>query len=237
MATPSPPGLDHYNQRAAALGLRTGRDMPLRFVLPDALDMSYERRVFERGEVVTRADNWHDAYNAEVWLEFPQSKATLNRRHIEALATEQPGRRGRVRDRLTQFDECGVVITGLPECLWQALCDHRWREVFVDHRLLLMAQVRFYYFGHATRDALRTPFFGLCGKALWLGGEFADASALDEALNRRLTSADLRAPWQPLPLLGIPGLVPDSDDPAYYDDPRQFRPARRMSAGSPPGNR
>ena len=237
MTEPSPPALEHYNQRASALGIRTGSGLPLRFVLPDTLELGYERRAFERGEVVTRADNWHDAFNAEVWLEFPRSKSLLNRLHVEALAAEQPGRRGRTRDRLTQFDECGVLITGLPEFLWQALCAHRWTEVFVAHRSLLVEKVRFHYVGHATRDALRAPFFGLCGKALWLDGEFADACALDEALNRRLASADLRNPWPPLPLLGIPGVVADNEDPAYYDDHRQFRPARRMGAGSPPGNR
>jgi hypothetical protein len=36
--------------------------------------------------------------------------------------------------------------------------------------------------------------------------------------------------FQPLPLLGIPGVTPDSEDPAYYDDTWQFRPGRRGAA-------
>ena len=32
---------------------------------------------------------------------------------------------------------------------------------------------------------------------------------------------------QPLPLLGIPGLTPESEDPAFYEDTWQFRPGRR----------
>lgn len=242
--TERPPGLTHYNERAAGLGLVAGSGAPLSFVPPDDLDLSYEKRVFERGEVVTRPDNWHDAYNAEVWLEFPLSKAALNHRHLQAMADERPGQRGRVRDRITQFDECGVVITGLREELWQALCAHRWRTVFVDHRRELIDSVKFHYFGHATRDTLRAPFFGVCGKAMWLGGldgGFTDQHRLDHALCRRLTSADFMTPWQPLPLLGIPGVTAASEDPAYYDDERQFRPVRAllttMPAGSPPGNR
>ena len=33
--------------------------------------------------------------------------------------------------------------------------------------------------------------------------------------------------WRPLPLLGIPGATAENENPAYYDDVRQFRPARR----------
>jgi hypothetical protein len=33
--------------------------------------------------------------------------------------------------------------------------------------------------------------------------------------------------FQPLPILGIPGVVPENADPAYYDDAWQFRPGRR----------
>jgi hypothetical protein len=212
----------------------TSQGAPLRFVPPDDEPLPYERRVFERGEVITRPDSWHDAYNALVWLEYPLSKATLNRRHVEAMAHELGAQRGRIRDRLTQFDECGIVITGLRESLWEALCAHRWREVFVEHRAELRAHVRFHIFGHASRDLLRAPFVGLCGKALWLEERFSevdvDQTTLDCALNRRLTRADfsetLQQPWQPLPLLGIPGITPESESPTYYDDERQFRPAR-----------
>jgi hypothetical protein len=33
--------------------------------------------------------------------------------------------------------------------------------------------------------------------------------------------------FQPLPLLGIPGVVAESEAPSYYDDVRQFRPKTR----------
>lgn len=237
----SPPALAELNDRARALGLITGSGAPLRFVVPDDLDLGYEVRAFECGEVVTRPDNWHDAFNAQVWLEFPHSKAALNRHHVEAMADEPAGRRGRLRDRITQFDECGIVITGLRSELWQALCAHQWQVVFVEHRAEVLVTAHFHTFGHATRDAMRAPFFGLCGKALWLEDEIPDHAALDLALCRRLTSADFNTPWQPLPVLGIPGVISASEDPAYYGDERQFRPLRRllttMPAGSPPGNR
>lgn len=239
-----PPDLSHYNALATARGLVTGGGKPLRFVLPDACQegtvpnaephLGYEERTFHSGEVVTRPGNWHDAYNAEVWLEFPQAKAALNRQHVEALieqrAASKSGRsqRGRVRDRLTQFDECGVILAGMPSFLWEALCAHRWRTVFIDHRETLLESTRFVVFGHASRDALRAPFIGLCGKAIRL--DATEWPAIDEELAHRLApghlgaSADFCQPWPALPLLGIPGMTPDNEYPAYYDDGRQFRP-------------
>ncbi|HLO65211.1 MAG TPA: DUF3025 domain-containing protein, partial [Azonexus sp.] len=35
--------------------------------------------------------------------------------------------------------------------------------------------------------------------------------------------------FQPLPLLGIPGVTPENENPAYYDDTWQFRPGRRAA--------
>ena len=231
----SPPSIDSFNAAAQARAFCTGSGAPLRFVLPDTDTLGYERRAFERGEVVTRHDNWHDAYNAQVWLEFPRAKAALNRRHVEAMRdvlASGETRRGRVRDRLTQFDECGVVVAGMSATLWQQLEQHRWREVFVEARAELLASTRFVIFGHASRDSLRAPFFGVCGKAMWLdvpADKRDDDARIDEALARRLASVYSGERWQPLPLLGIPGLFAANEDPAYYDDVRQFRPRRKSA--------
>jgi hypothetical protein len=223
---------------AAARQLVTGSGAPLRFVLPDDSPLGYEERAWRYGEIETRPDNWHDAYNAEVWLDYPQAKAAINRRHFAALQdarAQGQTARGTIRDRLTQFDECGVIIVGIPDHLWQALCAHRWREVFVDHRAELIASTRFLIFGHASRDSLRAPFIGLCGKAMRLDAPGDDLAAVDAELERRLASpekgipfghTDFRERFPVLPLLGIPGLTPDNEDPAYYDDTRQFRPPR-----------
>ena len=234
LANAVPPSLDQFNQRAREQRLVTGSGSALRFVAPDDSPEGYEIRAYQRGEIITRPGNWHDAFNADVWLEWPQTKAALNRRHVDALHEQQSAgdqARGRVRDRLTQFDECGVVVVGMPADLWQALCAHRWHEVFVTRRTELLATTRFVIFGHASRDVLRAPHFGVCGKALLLElAADSDATSLDAALACRAASADFSSPLQPLPLLGIPGLNPANEDPAYYADTRQFRPARTMPA-------
>ncbi len=242
-------GLPGLNHRARERGLTTGNGAPLSFVLPPADDAGYEERAWLNGEVATRPDNRHDVFNALIWLAFPRSKAALNQRHYAALleSRRQDNKaRGSLRDALTQFDECGVVMAGTSPGLWVALREHRWREVFVERRTELLCSTRFLVFGHASHDLLAAPFVGLCGKALfieveaaWLGMPASEALAeLDVRLAALFDSREFSPrDWQPLPLLGIPGATPDNERPDYYDDTRQFRPARTMRPGSSPGNR
>lgn len=243
------PELAGLDRLARASGLTTGNGAPLSFVPPPSDDLGYEERVWLSGEVATRPDNRHDFFNALIWLAFPRSKAALNRRHYAALlASRQQGStvRGTLRDALTQFDECGVVMAGTSPGLWEALRAHRWRELFVERREELVRSTRFLLFGHASHDLLAAPFVGLCGKALFIEVE---AAWLDLPASGQLAELDARLAdlfdsrefsprdWQPLPLLGIPGATVDNERPEYYEDARQFRPARTMRPGSSPGNR
>ncbi len=243
------PDLDTLNAAATTRDIRTGNGAPLCFIVPPDDDEAYEERAWRCGEVATRADNRHDLFNALIWLAFPRSKAMMNRRHCEALLAARAAgdvARGALRDALTQFDECGVIVAGTAPDLWQGLRDHRWRNVFVERRAELLRTTRFIVFGHASHDALGAPFVGLCGKTLFVEVDAAwltlpPGQALDQ-LDARLaevfeTGSFAPRDWQSLPLLGIPGATAENEDGAYYDDERQFRPARRMRAGSSPGNR
>lgn len=228
------PELATLNRWAAARGIVSGGGTPICFDAAPPGAGGYEEQIFACGRVPTRRDNWHDLFNALVWLEFPLAKAALNRRHVAALRAAADTRRGPLRDALTQFDECGVIVLGRDASLWQALCAHRWREVFVARRDELLASTRFLVFGHASHDALRAPFVGLCGKAVFLE---LDATAPTAAIDRQLAdwvAAVELAPreLQPLPLLGIPGATAENEDPAYYDDGRQFRPPRAQPTAS-----
>lgn len=243
------PGLAGLNCLACERGLSTGNGAPLSFVPPPSDDLGYEERAWLSGEVATRPDNRHDFFNALIWLAFPRSKAALNRRHHAALLESRrlgSAARGALRDALTQFDECGVVMAGTSPELWVALRAHRWRELFVQRREELMHSTRFLVFGHASHDLLAAPFVGLCGKALfievetaWLDLPASEALAeLDARLADLFDSRDFSPrDWQPLPLLGIPGATAENERADYYDDARQFRPARTMRPGSSPGNR
>ncbi len=218
--------------------VRSGQGAPVRFVPPGKADIAYEHAVFDAGEVATRPENWHDFFNALVWASFPRAKAALNARHMHELALARAmGRkaRGAVRDALTQFDECGMVVMGAAPELLDGLAHHAWSEVFWQSRAHLLARTRFILFGHATYDQLRAPFPGLCAKVLYLSvpdrvihAPVADQVALVDAwLAHTLGNRDASLSPQtfaPLPLLGIPGVVIDNARRDYYADVAQFRP-------------
>ena len=233
------------NALAAERRIVSGGGAPVRFVVPGASGMSYEERAYWLGEVETRPGNWHDGFNALTWLSYPLTKAALNARHHHALDQNHRstgGRRGPLRDALTQFDECGVAVVSSELELWEDIRAHRWKEVFWTKREGIRRSLRVFVFGHASFDMLRTPRLGLCGKALFL---HVDAAWLAQSLpaqradvDRRMAqrfSGDLQTyarprDFHPLPLLGIPGATPDNELPAYYEDPRQFRPLRLLQS-------
>lgn len=213
---------------------------PIRFVTSEHAASGYEEHVFATGEVPTRANDWHDFFNALAWCAWPQTKAACNALHVTEIRTRRAaGDRGRgpCRDALTQFDECGVVIASADGDIPALLRAHEWEEAFWQRRSTLTQTTRFMVFGHGTWDQLREPFVGLCAKAIyrtvdrnWLAMPASDQQAeTDQWLARHLTeNAAALAPraLAPLPLLGIPGVTPESESRDYYRDPYQFRPAR-----------
>lgn len=213
------------------------RGLPIRFIDPPGDGLGYEARIDRHGEVETRPDNWHDFFNALVWLTFPQAKSALSAAHAAALAQATGPIRCRQRDALTQFDECGIVVVSTSPALLDLLRGFAWRSLFVEQRAAVRQSMRFIVFGHATYEQLLAPYRGLTAKAIlyevapgWLAAPpAAQLADLDQRLANDFASARHATPrhFQPLPLLGIPGLTPDSEDPAYYDDTWQFRPGRQ----------
>jgi hypothetical protein len=244
----APPAAAALNAALASLGTppRAAGGAPVHFVLPDKGVAGYEERVYANGEVETRADNWHDFFNALAWLAYPRTKRVLNGRHHAALQAQRAAgssARGAVRDAITQFDECGIVVASASAALAELLRGHEWKELFWRRRAQVASDMRFFVFGHATWDQLRAPFVGLTAKAIFLE---VDAAWLAQSLAQQVVDVDGRlAEWlarpdafarprdfQPLPLLGIPGVVAQNEAQSYYDDTRQFRPkARCIGAG------
>lgn len=213
----------------------------IRFAPPCKDAAGYEERVYALGVVETRADNWHDFFNALAWLAYPRTKRVLNGRHHAALMAQRAAGscvRGAVRDAITQFDECGIVVASASPELVGLLRGHEWKRLFWAHRAELARDMRFFVFGHATWDQLRAPFVGLTAKAVFLE---VDATWMAQPLSRQVADVDRRLAeifsqpdayakprdLQPLPLLGIPGVVPENAASGYYDDTRQFRPLRK----------
>ena len=70
----------------------------------------YETIISEDGVVPTREQSWHDLFNALIWLQFPKTKSLLNELHISDINAHGVNPRTARRNRITHFDECGVVL-------------------------------------------------------------------------------------------------------------------------------
>ena len=220
----------------------SGGGAPIRFVAPappsKEFSAQYEIRIFETGEVQTRPDNWHDLFNAMVWIAFPRTKAVLNGHHYEEIRVRRgEALRGTARDVLTLFDEGGIVVASADVELAALLRESRWKELFWARRAEVLRSMRFYVFGHALYEKALEPYKGVTAKALILD---VAPTLLEAPLDRQLAELDARAAdyfsgkgalastqtLPPLPLLGIPGWEPANEREAYYDDRAQFRPGR-----------
>jgi len=104
--------------------------LPIRFVPEHATDpaLAYETVIYDSGKVATRSNNWHDFFNALVWLNWPHTKAAFNALHTRAGVTAL---RSRPRDALTLLDESGVVVACAEPALWDDLARADWHTVFV----------------------------------------------------------------------------------------------------------
>ncbi|MDX8385817.1 MAG: DUF3025 domain-containing protein [Gallionella sp.] len=220
--------------------------MPLRFVSQECgklpFERQYEPRCYLEGEVPTRTNNWHDLFNALVWLTFPKSKAAINARHYDALmkldASGEGSQRGAVRDANTLLDESGVVVVYSNAELSGLLRDFKWKELFWQRREQVKSSMGFYIVGHGLYEKALQPYVGMTGQGLLLAVEPAFfswslsqrlvhldailASHLDSSENCRNTR-DL----SPVPLLGIPGWTPENENEQYYENTDYFRPGRR----------
>lgn len=238
------PGCDAFNALAAARGVVNAAGQRLRFVPPAPrsarIEDGYEPRIGLRGEVQTRSGDWHDCFNALVWLAFPRAKAALNARHCAALRAPRAApraNRSAVQDALTLFDESGVVVACAEPALAELLRAHRWQALFRERRGELAGALEFHLFGHALYEKALAPYRGMTGRALFVAvepGFFAQAAAAQRAeLDRRLAAligdpARLLRPAElaPLPVLGVPGWCADNARADYYADAGHFRPLR-----------
>lgn len=216
----STPSLALLNSFSEEKDLRNENGKPVRFVAPARSDPYYEVHLFETGRVQTRPGSRHDLFNALAWLAFPRTKARINAMHAAQIPREG-GRRGRLRDMLTIFDEGGAIVAGTAaaESLVRAA---RWRELFVER----WREFRIVVVGHAVLEQALKPRPSVTCKVV-----FAHPNEdLDECAAR--TIARLRTPSDlpPLPVFGYPGWLPESRDPAFYADTRYFRPASRTAA-------
>jgi len=213
--------LERLNSISEIQNLSTLNGKPIRFVPPSGASPSYEMHVFETGQVQTRAGNLHDLFNALVWLAFPKTKARINAMHAAEIPRERDnngGRRGRLRDMLTIFDEGGAIVACSSEVAALAR-QARWSELFLAHHRGL----RIVVLGHAVLEQSLKPHPGITCKVIFADpSRELDAQAAAWLANEGRTPGDL----PPLPVFGYPGWYECSDPAHFYADQRYFRPLR-----------
>jgi Protein of unknown function (DUF3025) len=225
-----------FDGRIAALNeLARDRNICMAFVPAPEQKLSaveYETRVASHREVIVN-DNWHDLFNACVWLTFPKTKRIISELHV-ALGPGKNNRRPRRRDVLTLFDESGVLLVCEP-----SLCaefehlnaTHQWKTMFIERRNEWLAHMRPILCGHGALEQLATNWHrGLTVKAQWIPlSNDASLETIDTFVSTQIaSSAMLRENERriPLPLLGVPGWFAENEAFTCYDDAHVFRSLR-----------
>jgi len=218
-------------------GLSSGGGQTIRFVASGQLaDDAYEHRIYTTGQISTRPDSWHDLFNALVWMRYPCIKTTMNKLHYRAGSGFKSGSRGPLRDALTLFDECGVIVFSNKLEILAALADRRWSEVFQTNTF--QSSVSLSVCGHAILEKYLSPYKAMTAKALLVhvNESFMHLSRQDmlarldrEIAQQMLNSQVLSKPLclSPLPLAGVPGWWPqdEQNETRFYKDHYVFRAA------------
>ena len=253
--------LQHLRQAALVTGELPGPQQLQSFLPAHALNQSglpiqfrpsaqlpgvgYEQHIFQTGEVSTRANHWHDLFNALVWCRFTRLKSAMNAAHCAQIGLRHGDvrhgdlrhgmGRGPQRDALTLFDESGVIVVSTRKEFLQALAARNWNEVFLQQKSLWHEEVLVFVCGHALLEKLLRPYKALTAHALLLHIDDRLAGlpreevlhSLDRGLavalgeNRMLGST---GSLSPLPLMGIPGWWPAAEqDASFYADRQVFR--------------
>ncbi len=195
----------------------------------------YEQYIHETGKIPTRPNNWHDLFNALIWTLFPKTKRLINQCHVEDINLHGLSPRTHQRNRMTQFDECGVVLAYSSPTVPSLLIEHQWQASFWQHREQWGTQIQPFMFGHANYEMMLEPHIGLTGKWLavqvpqdfWNKPLHQQYQSIDETLYQQLQTTQLfqdKGKFAPLPLLGIPGWYPQNQAQTFYQMTDYFRP-------------
>ncbi len=196
----------------------------------------YEQRIYQQGLVPTRDANWHDFFNALIYLLFPKTKSEINRLHCEHIDLYGQQKRSKCRDALTLLDECGVLIPYCDPSLAEKLQNHQWKDVFVQSRDAWGERIDAVVIGHANYEKALTPYIGFTGKALYLQVapdyfrlnllekyQYLDTILADNLSHLMQDNSHL----YPLPMLGVPGWWPENGHEEFYDNQDYFRAKRK----------
>jgi len=192
----------------------------------------YEPRVYLKKELQTRTENWHDFFNAMVWMSFPETKKTLNSLHFKAASNRDVGtNRSTLENRITQFDECGAIIISNNKILLELIQKHQWKELFLEHKESFENDIKCVVFGHAIFEKALAPYIGMTCHCILVEDkkllkdiqEYSYAN-LDQYLARlwKHEIATSTPRFNAFPILGIPDYWSDQST-KFYSNENYFR--------------
>lgn len=203
-------------------------------------ELRYYEQVIDQDNVIpTREQNWHDFFNGLIWCQFPRSKRLLNQMHARDIKAYGLNPRTPLRNRITHFDECGLVLVATSHralALTNELAKHQWQDVLLDAKDLWHNELIPVVFGHANLEMLLNPYPQLTAKWCVVDMSDGDYQHWDiegfQNLDTRLEKELQQQPWlyekgqlKPLPLVGIPGWECNQTQ-AFYAQTDIFRPKR-----------
>jgi len=225
------PGTEALN---LALEVTSDGDAHLRFVeqSPTLLDdgLHYEQRIQRDGRIATRPHNWHDLFNALIWIRYPALKRALNGRQVEAIDLVGLKVRSRAQSALTHFDEGGAIIIVRDAEILALWNTHDWHGLFWRHRTawvdgrIEIAAV----FGHALLEHALQPQQLLVAKCIAVATTAGAQQTCAHVAQAIAAGTVLTDPQElrPLPLSGVPGWHPQDNEEDFYRDAACFRPLR-----------
>ena len=193
--------------------------------------LHYEERIARHGLIATREANWHDLFNAMIWLRYPHVKRALNKQQMADVARVGPRERSRPQYAQTHFDEAGVVVVLRDPALLALWDAHDWHGLFWRHREAWRdGSISVELFGHALLEHALTPGKLLVGKALVVlsNDDTNHADAFAHCADAIAAGRLLRDPLElrPLPLSGIPGWHAENDNEAFHLNAACYQPLR-----------
>lgn len=212
---------------------------------PEKFEDQYESRIYLKGELQTRLENWHDFFNAMCWLQFPRIKASLNSIHFENSKTRKIGtNRSPMENAITLFDECGAIIVTDDNSILDLIRNHEWKDLFWnkkfwDNKESAGNHIQCYVFGHAIHEKTLTPYIGMTAHTIMLkkASDFfqkdysAQLNEIDRTISDIWNNNKIETPkdLQAFPLLGIPGWWNKDQNESFYANSEYFRRKKRTN--------
>jgi hypothetical protein len=198
--------------------------------------LHYEVRIHEQGRIATRADNWHDLFNALMWMERRELKCAVNAAYVREAAAPRTAPRTRPQCALTHFDEAGAVVILRDAALLAPWDAHDWHGLLWRDRARWTAGATLVIFGHALLEHQLLPRATTVAKCVVVTGDVAPAAARRLVADRIDAGQLLCDPGElrPLPLAGMPGWHPDNAHEDFYREAACFRPLRPGRRYPPP---